>query len=136
MTQPANNTTRGIHHLGLTVPDIARTAEFFTSHLKFSVVGGKPDYPATFISDGTVMLTLWQAPHPESAVSFNRHDNIGLHHFALKVADEHTLARIFEDISGLDDVTVEFGPEALGGSALLHMMCTIPGGLRVEFLAG
>jgi len=136
MTQPASNPTQGIHHLGLTVPDIARTAEFFTTHLEFSVVGGKPDYPATFISDGTVMLTLWQVHNPKSAIPFNRHDNIGLHHFALKVADKQTLARIFEDISGLDDVTVEFGPEALGGSALLHMMCTIPGGLRVEFLAG
>jgi catechol 2,3-dioxygenase-like lactoylglutathione lyase family enzyme len=135
MTQPANNPTQGIHHLGLTVPDISRTANFFTTHLNFSVVGSNADYPATFISDGTVMLTLWQAHHPEFAVPFNRHDNIGLHHFALKVADEPTLTRIFEDIRGVDGVTVEFGPEALGSSTLLHMMCTIPGGLRVEFLA-
>ena len=32
-------------------------------------------------------------------------------------------------------VEIEFEPEPLGDMPLRHMMCNIPGGIRVEFLA-
>ena len=92
-------------------------------------------YPAIFISDGTVMLTLWQALEPASAIPFDRHHNIGLHHFALAVKDADTLEKLHWQLSDLDDVAIEFSPEALGQSNSRHMICTIPGGLRVEFFA-
>lgn len=128
-------TTQGIHHLGLTVEDIHKTANFFQTQLGFTPVGEVPDYPAIFLSDGTVMLTLWQAIEPGSAMPFDRHHNIGLHHFALAVKDACTLEKLHWQLSDLDDVAIEFSPEALGQSNSRHMICTIPGGLRVEFFA-
>ncbi len=127
--------TQGLHHLGLTVPDVSGTAAFFIEHLNFRVVGERPDYPAVFVSDGTIMLTLWQASDPSSAIAFDRRRNIGLHHFALKVADTDALEDLYLHFSQLDCVTIEFAPEALGKLPARHMMCRIPGGLRVEFFA-
>ena len=79
--------TLGAHHIGLTVPDLAQTKSFLEEALGFQQVGEVPDYPAVFVSDGTVMLTLWRAENPETATPFDRRRNIGLHHLALKVAD-------------------------------------------------
>ena len=41
--------TRGAHHIGLTVPDLARTRAFFLDTLGFVQVGEVPDYPALMI---------------------------------------------------------------------------------------
>ncbi|ARU58460.1 glyoxalase/bleomycin resistance protein/dioxygenase [Oleiphilus messinensis] len=132
-----NNTdqkfTKGLHHLGLTVPDVAITAAFFVDQLGFMIVGEKPDYPAIFVSDGTIMLTLWQA-QCETPNPFDRKNVVGLHHFALKVESKAKLDELYQTFSTLPEIAVEFAPEALGGSGAVHMMCTIPGGLRVEFI--
>ncbi|WP_428607559.1 VOC family protein [Sedimenticola sp.] len=130
-TQPV---TQGIHHLGLTVPNVSETAHFFIEHLRFSAVGEKPDYPTIFVSDGAIMLTLWQTT-AEKTVAFDRTANVGLHHFALKVAGIEQLLQLHEKLSLLDEVEIEFAPEPLSGTPIQHMMCHIPGGLRVEFLA-
>lgn len=132
---PFTPATQGIHHLGLTVRDINEAATFFREQLNFDVVGEKPDYPAIFVSDGQVMLTLWQATEPDIAVPFNRHCNIGLHHFALRVANEGALEALFHQLSGVNGVDIEFEPQSLGQSGARHMMCSIPGGLRVEFIS-
>lgn len=133
--QPSDPATQGIHHLGLTVKDVNEAAAFFCEYLNFNVVREVPDYPAIFVSDGSIMLTLWQATQPDTAVLFNRHNNIGLHHFALKVADERALQKLYRQLSGATGVCIEFEPQPLGQSSVRHMMCTIPGGLRVEFIA-
>lgn len=127
--------TMGIHHLGLTVPDVAETAAFFIEHLNFNKLGEQADYPAVFVGDGSIMITLWQAAKPVEAVSFDRHQNVGLHHFALKVANKGALDRLFRQLDTVDGVSFEFGPEPLGDTPLMHMMCCVPGGVRVEFLA-
>ena len=130
MTNPI---TQGAHHIGLTVPDLHETRSFFVDTLGFDQVGEVPDYPAVFLNDGTTMLTLWQAEDPASAVPFDRKRNIGLHHFALKV-DPSALAALHEKLSDHPDVEVEFAPEPLGDMPVQHMMCYIPGGLRMEFI--
>lgn len=127
--------TLGAHHIGLTVPDIAATRDFFTGVLGYSVVGERPAYPAVFVSDGTIMLTLWQAQDPASAVPFDRKSVIGLHHLALKVADHAALEALGRTLATTDGVEIEFAPEPLGETPLRHLMCTIPGGIRVEFIA-
>jgi hypothetical protein len=33
------------------------------------------------------------------------------------------------------EVAIEFAPEALNGGPTQHLMCKIPGGIRVEFIA-
>ena len=91
MSDSNSSLTQGVHHLGLTIPDLARTRDFFIEVLGFEQIGEVADYPAAFLSDGSVMLTLWQAEDPVSALPFDRKRVIGLHHFALQVADSAAL---------------------------------------------
>lgn len=127
--------TRGAHHIGLTVPDLAATRGFFTEVLGFSQVGEIPDYPAVFLSDGGTMITLWQAEDPDTAVPFDRRKVIGLHHFALKVEDAAALDTVHDRLRAAEGVELEFPPEDLGGGPTRHLMCTIPGGIRMEVIA-
>ncbi len=126
--------TNGVHHIGLTVPDLGATKTFFLETLGFDQVGEVPDYPAVFLSDGSIMITLWQASDPANAVPFDRKNVIGLHHLALTVNSD-TLDTLHERLQGTADVDIEFAPEPLGDMPVRHMMCNIPGGIRVEFLA-
>jgi catechol 2,3-dioxygenase-like lactoylglutathione lyase family enzyme len=134
-TKAESISTLGIHHLGLSVPDIKQTAAFFIEQLGFTQIGGNADYPSIFISDGTVMLTLWQISSVENMTSFDRKNNVGLHHFALKIANIEELERLHQQLAALDDVEIEFAPEPLGQLPLKHMMCLIPGGIRLELIS-
>jgi catechol 2,3-dioxygenase-like lactoylglutathione lyase family enzyme len=135
MNDPTQPATRGVHHVGLTVPDLHETRTFFVDSLGYEQVGEIPDYPAAFLSDGSVMITLWQAAEPERARPFDRRSGIGLHHLALAVEDEAALKALHERIARVDGVDVEFAPESLGDGPTQHMMCAIPGGIRIEFIA-
>ncbi len=132
-----DNTTRtsGAHHIGLTVPDVAATSQFFIDVLGFRKVGEKPDYPAIFVSDGAIMLTLWQARDPSTAVAFDRANCIGLHHLALKVADADALNAVHDRVCSAADTEIEFAPEPLGSAGTRHLMCYVPGGIRLELIA-
>ncbi len=126
--------TRGVHHIGLTVPDLEQTRKFFLETLGYDQVGDVPDYPAVFLSDGTMMITLWQATDPASVVPFDRKNVIGLHHLALTV-DADAIDGLCDKLKDTAGVAIEFEPEPLGDMPVRHMMCDIPGGIRVEFLA-
>ncbi|MBW4709514.1 VOC family protein [Roseobacter sp. YSTF-M11] len=128
-------TTQGAHHIGLTIPDLAETRAFFTDTLNYEVIGEIPDYPACFLSDGATMITLWQAVDPYNAVPFDRKNVIGLHHLAIKVADDDALTALHKELASHDGVEIEFAPEPLMGGPTRHLMCAIPGGIRVEFIA-
>ena len=130
-----NAWTQGAHHVGLTVPDLAKARTFFTDTLGFRQVGEKPDYPAVFVSDGQTLITLWRAANPATAVPFDRANVIGLHHLALRVADGEALDALRCRLAVTDGVEIEFAPEPLGGGPTRHMMCRIPGGIRMEFIA-
>jgi len=127
--------TLGAHHVGLTVPDIAAARQFFVEALGFEQVGEVPDYPAVFVSDGNVMITLWQAEDPSTATPFDRRRNLGLHHLALRVSGEPALAALAAELDERDDTDIEFEPEALGTTSIRHMMCRIPGNIRLELIA-
>jgi catechol 2,3-dioxygenase-like lactoylglutathione lyase family enzyme len=127
--------TQGIHHAGLTVPDLAEARRFFEEALGFTVVGEKPDYPAVFLSDGAVMLTLWQVANPASATPFDRKKGIGLHHLALRVASARDLDALHGELAARSDVAIEFAPEPLGAGPTRHMMCAVPGRIRLELIA-
>ena len=129
------NKTQGAHHVGLTVPDLTQARGFFIDALGFEQVGEVPDYPAAFVSDGTVMITLWQAEDPSTAVAFDRRRNIGLHHLALRVGSPDALSSLAEELGAREDTDIEFEPEGLGSSGLRHMMCRIPGNIRLELIA-
>lgn len=128
------NPTCGLHHLGLTVREVDAASAFFVEALGFEVVGEVPDYPARFISDGEIMLTLWQA-QSENPTPFDRTRHLGLHHFALRIADDATLSRLHDRLRLRSDVETEFAPEPLGDGPARHGMYTIPGGLRLELIA-
>jgi catechol 2,3-dioxygenase-like lactoylglutathione lyase family enzyme len=127
--------TRGVHHIGLTVPQLAQTRAFFVDALGYQQVGEVPEYPAVFLCDGNTMITLWQVENPDSAAAFDRKRVIGLHHMALLVENHAELAKLAERLSATANVEIEFSPEPLGSGGVRHMMTTIPGGIRVEFLS-
>lgn len=127
--------TRGVHHVGLTVPDLAAAKAFFVDALGFEQVGEVADYPAVFLNDGSAMITLWQAEDPANATPFDRRANIGLHHLALRVGDKSDLEQLYAELRERDDLDIEFAPEGLGSSGLQHMMCRIPGNIRLELIA-
>jgi len=124
--------TKGAHHIGLTVSRLEESAEFFTSLLGWKEVRRKEDYPAIFVSDGQILLTLW-AIKEEPVGEFNKNRNVGLHHIALTVADEASLNRLYEKLKE-NGVEIEFSPEPLGPGPAKHMMCYEPSGIRVEFI--
>jgi catechol 2,3-dioxygenase-like lactoylglutathione lyase family enzyme len=125
--------TTGVHHIGLAVRDLEQTSRFFRECLGWRVVGERPDYPAVFVSDGHSMITLWQVEAPDRCVSFNRRQNIGLHHLALKVADRAALDTLHARVAAWPGVSVEFQPEPLGNGPVTHSMIYEPGGVRIEF---
>lgn len=127
--------TRGVHHVGLTVPDLAVARRFFVETLGYQPRGEVPDYPAAFVSDGNVLITLWQVKDSARAVAFDREQNVGLHHLALAVEGAASLDALHQRLLRLGDVEIEFSPEPLGGGPTRHMMVRIPGGVRVEFIA-
>ena len=126
--------TRGAHHIGLAVRDVAEARDFFVDALGFTVAAERPDYPAIFVSDGTILLTLWQVADPASATPFDRRANIGLHHLALRVADLEALRTVFARVQGHPGVVIEFDPEPIReGATTHHFICAMPGGIRIEF---
>ena len=127
--------TKGAHHVGLTVPNLQASQSFFVDTLGFDVLGEIADYPAVFLSDGTTMITLWQAQDPESATPFDRKNVIGLHHLAFTIDGDDALSALYHELRNTDGVTIEFAPELLGAGPTRHFTVSIPGGIRVEFIA-
>ncbi len=125
--------TLGVDHVGLTVSDLAATRDFFVECLGWEVVGEKSDYPAVFVSDGISRLTLWQVHDTTDCVAFDRRQNVGLHHLALKVANRAALDAVFEQVKDWPGVEIEFAPETSGGGPKFHTMIREPSGSRIEF---
>ncbi len=125
--------TGGVHHVGLTVLNLAETQRFFLDTLGFESLGENPDYPAAFLTDTTTMITLWQAEDPATATPFDRKNIIGLHHLALLIENHAALDALYETLRETSGIEIEFAPEASGSAGARHMMTRIPGGIRVEF---
>ena len=86
-------------------------------------------------SEAARIEASFSASDPGRAVPFDRKNVIGLHHLALKVADADVLESLRHKLSATDGVEIEFAPEPLGDGPARHMMCTIPGGIRMELIA-
>jgi catechol 2,3-dioxygenase-like lactoylglutathione lyase family enzyme len=130
----SDSVTLGIHHLGLAVPNLDEAVSFFTDALGWHVKGRNEEYPAAFVNDGTVTVTLWQIPLSEMAVAFDRRRNIGLHHLAFAVRDFDSLIKVFDRVRAYPGVVIEFEPMQIGPSSNRHhFMCAMSGGIRIEF---
>ncbi len=123
-----------LDHLGLAVLDLNASADFFINALGFELRGEDSDYPAKFIFNGHIFLTLWQVTDADTAVRFDRKNNVGLHHFALSVSSFEELDRLYEVVSEWEGVVIEFSPELAYGGPAKHMMIREPSGNRLELV--
>ncbi len=121
-----------IHHLGLSVSKLKESAAFFTECLGWEIVKRKPHYPAIFVSSGECVITLWQTQ--EDAEEFDRNNNVGLHHLALRVKSNTELKALFDRVKHYQDVSIEFSPEPLDEGPAQHFMINDPSGIRIEFI--
>ena len=99
MAEYATPTTCGVDHVGLSVRDLESSRRFFCDCLGWRVVGERPEYPAAFVSDSQLIVTLWRVEAPDQAVAFDRRTNVGLHHLALAVADRAGLDALYERVA-------------------------------------
>jgi len=125
--------TKGLNHLGLTVKNLQASVDFFTNTLGWKKVGGYPDYPSIFVTDGELFLTLWQTKDSSKTVSFDRKNNVGLHHLAFTVASEEILIELHHRFKLVPNLVIEFSPELNGKGPTIHMMIREPSGNRIEF---
>jgi catechol 2,3-dioxygenase-like lactoylglutathione lyase family enzyme len=128
-----NNTalTNGCHHIGLTVNKLEDSAAFFTECLGWQEVRRDDGYPAIFVSDGKVMVTLWQSKLLHPPIFDKNH--IGLHHVAFMVDTEEALNTCYQKIKA-HDLKIEFTPELLRGGPAKHMIFYEPSGNRIEII--
>lgn len=124
--------TKGVHHIGLTVSRLEESANFFVLMLGWKEVRRNDAYPAIYVSDGAITVTLWAAREQPSD-PFDKDKNVGLHHVAFQVATEPELNRLHERLSD-GGVAIEFAPELQGMGPAKHMICYEPSGIRVEFI--
>ncbi|MGY4573655.1 VOC family protein [Bradyrhizobium sp. USDA 3256] len=125
--------TVGFDHVGLAVKNLTDARRFFCECLGWDVVGERPNYPASFVSDGSAVVTLWQVEDPQGCHPFNRRLNVGLHHLALRVADLDALEALHKRVAAWPGAVIEFGPEQSGKGPKMHFMMLEPGGIRIEF---
>ncbi|MCW2480613.1 VOC family protein [Candidatus Symbiopectobacterium sp. NZEC135] len=123
--------TTGVHHIGLAVSNLEESAEFFTKLLGWEEVKRREDYPAIFVKDDALMITLWKTQADEPT-KFDRKMNVGLHHLALRVKSKEVLFQIL-DVLKANNIEIEFEPTFIREGPSMHMMCYDPSGIRIEF---
>lgn len=129
------NWVGGVDHLGLTVSNLDASKAFFTDVLGFKTLGNDPAYPAYFLSNNKITITLWRVKNDAKRVGFNRAENVGLHHLALSVESIKKLSELHEHLKMQNNIIIEFAPENLGSGPTQHMMIREPSGNRIEFIA-
>lgn len=95
-----------VHHLRLTVSDVARARAFYTEVLGFDVAMELP--PGVLLTNGRLLLGLGPAPDAESSSSGDRFDEnrVGLDHLSFAVGSRQDLD---EAIRILDENSVPHG---------------------------
>ncbi|MBG9997919.1 VOC family protein [Pseudoalteromonas sp. NSLLW24] len=134
-SQEVKSWVGGVDHLGLTVSNLDSSKVFFTDVLGFKTLGSDPTYPAYFLSNNKITITLWRVKNDEKRVEFNRAENVGLHHLALSVESIKKLSELHTHLKMQNNIIIEFAPENLGKGPTQHMMIREPSGNRIEFIA-
>ena len=124
--------TGGADHIGLSVSDLDASTDFFVDVLGFKVSGRDTKYPATFMNNGEMSVTLWQTD--DDNVKFNRKRNVGLHHLAISVTSFDALDSLYQAAKETPGVVIEFSPELAYGGPSKHMMIREPSGNRLELV--
>ena len=134
MATYAKSPVGGVDHVGLSVSNLAASEMFFVKYAGFNVLKRDESYPAAFLNNGSVTVTLWRVKDPKTAVQFDRKNNIGLHHVAFNVTSFKELDKLHEELKTDKSVRIEFAPELLGKGPAKHMIVYEPSGNRVEFI--
>lgn len=127
--------TTGIHHLTLTVTDLNRSEEFYSTYLGFQKLVELSERRRLF-SNGSLVLALTLPLAPENALpgdQFNE-NRVGLDHISFQVATRTILenaARLF------DECRVQHGEiRDLGeGMGICVMAFRDPDNIQMEFTA-
>lgn len=107
--------TQAIHHLALTVTDLNRAVEFYTSMLGFQKA---MDLSPTrvLLANGKTILALTEAPDPSRAIPDDRfnENRVGLDHLSFNVSNRHRLdeaVRQFNEQNVSHGEIKDLGPE-------------------------
>ncbi len=103
--------TQGIHHVVLTVTDVARSTEFYEKVLAMKVL--EASEKGSVLADGEALLCLQRpshAPLPNDRFDENR---VGLDHVALSVASRKELEATLDVLRdlGVETAGIEFDPD-------------------------
>lgn len=126
--------TGAVHHITLTVTDVARSTDFYTRYMGFQKVVEFGERVA--LTNGGVLLVVGPAPDPSQAITDDRFDEnrVGLDHVSLAVEDKAALEAAAEF---LDEHDVSHGEiKDLGeGFAIYVMAVRDPDNVQLELTA-
>lgn len=85
-------TTGAVHHLALTVTDLKRSQDFYTSLLGFQMLV-ELGPTRVLLGNGDTLVALTSAPDPSRAIAGDRFDEnrVGLDHLSLSVSSREDL---------------------------------------------
>jgi catechol 2,3-dioxygenase-like lactoylglutathione lyase family enzyme len=125
--------TGGIHHVALTVSDVARSQAFYSELLGFKHLA---DFgPRALLHNGSVLLALTPASDPSQAIAGDRfnENRIGLDHLSLSV---NSMAEMQAAAATLDARGVEHGAiNALDAFGIAVLVFRDPDNIQVELTA-
>jgi glyoxylase I family protein len=126
-------TTGAVHHVALTVSDVARSAQFYTELLGFQKL---MDFgPRALLGNGSVIIGLTPPSDPAQAIPGDRfnENRLGLDHLSLGVASradlEDTLRLLDEQGIGHGEIT------DLDGLGISILALRDPDNIQIELTA-
>lgn len=121
-------TTLATSHVGISVTDLDRSVDFYTSVLGFEATLGKTT-PAAFLAhDGELVVTLWE----QSGSGFES-ARAGLHHLAFKVQSVEEVEGVEERAKQAGATFIYDGPVAYrADSSAGAVFFEDPDGIRIE----
>jgi catechol 2,3-dioxygenase-like lactoylglutathione lyase family enzyme len=125
--------TQGVHHLTLTVSDVARSEQFYAKLFNFQRAAEFG--PRVIMSNGSVLLVLTPPPDPAQAIPQDRfnENRIGLDHVSFSV---DSMAALEAAIQVLDAQGVEHGDiTPLEPFGIAIMAIRDPDNIQIELTA-
>ena len=126
--------TCGVDHVGLSVRDLESTRRFFCDCLGWRVGGERPEYPAAFVSDGQLIVTLWRVEAPDQGGHVRPTCQRRPSSFGPRGRRSSGIGCVVGERANWPGVIVEFAPELSGKGPKAHFIVREPGGIRIEFV--
>lgn len=126
-------TTGAVHHVALTVSDVARAAEFYTGLLGFQKLMELG--PRILLGNGSLIIGLTPPSDPSQAIAGDRfnENRLGLDHLSFSVASRADLEAA---VRLLDEHGVEHGEVTdLDGLGIAILALRDPDNIQIELTA-